>query len=65
MIGISILRPIKMYKHEHKTTNFFNFVLGTTIACKLSRDEDSVIADASVSIKIYPIKIKLKKNTTC
>ena len=41
---------------------FSIFVLSTTIACTTDRDEDSVIADASVSIKNISNKIKLKKN---
>ena len=40
---------------------FSIFVLNTTIACTTDRDEDSVIADASVSIKNISNKIKLKK----
>ncbi|MET7037635.1 hypothetical protein [Elizabethkingia miricola] len=40
---------------------FSIFVLSTTIACITDRDEDSVIADASVSIKNISNKIKLKK----
>ncbi|XJR85765.1 hypothetical protein ACH34I_18740 [Elizabethkingia anophelis] len=41
---------------------FFSiFVLSTTIACTTDRDEDSVNADASVSIKNISNKIKLKK----
>ncbi|MCT3727326.1 hypothetical protein HZQ82_09565 [Elizabethkingia anophelis] len=41
---------------------FFSiFVLSITIACTTDRDEDSVNADASVSIKNISNKIKLKK----
>ncbi|AJW62093.1 hypothetical protein OZ664_05880 [Elizabethkingia sp. HX WHF] len=40
---------------------FSVFVLSTTIACTTDRDQDSVNADASVSIKNISNKIKLKK----
>ncbi len=36
-------------------------MLSTTIACTTDRDQDSVNADASVSIKNISNKIKLKK----
>lgn len=40
---------------------FSIFVLSTTVACTTDRDQDSVNADASVSIKNISNKIKLKK----
>ncbi|MCL1668850.1 hypothetical protein M2T82_12315 [Elizabethkingia ursingii] len=40
---------------------FSIFVLSTTIACTTDRDQDSLNADASVSIKNLSNKIKIKK----
>lgn len=40
---------------------FSIFVLSTAIACTTDRDQDSVNADASVSIKNLSNKIKIKK----